>query len=124
MSRWYYGYYYGTYVCLRLLKASEKEHSKEIQKALAYLTNNQNNDGGFSLDQNKPSDPLSTALAILGIKLFFDKNHEIIQKALTYLKKCQSEDGSWKAVDFIKPKVHEPYRSKTLTTAYVLKALV
>jgi len=124
VSRWYYGYYYGTYVCLRLLKASEKENSKGIQKALAYLADNQNIDGGFSLDQSKSSDPLSTALAILGMKLFFDKNHEIIQKAITYLKKCQSEDGSWKAVDFIKPKVHEPYKSKTLTTAYVLKALV
>ncbi len=122
-SRWYYGNYYGTYVCLRLLKVSEKTCSKEIQKALAYMTNNQNNDGGFSIEQNKPSDPLSTSLAILGFKLFFDNDFELIEKAVKYLTSSQSEDGSWKAVDFIKPKVHEPYKSKTLTTAYVLKAL-
>lgn len=123
-SRWYYGNYYGTYVCLRLLKVFEKEdHSKEIQKALNYITSSQNRDGGFSIDQNKPSDPLSTSLAILGVKLFYDKNHEMIEKAVLYLTSNQNGDGSWRAVDFIKPKVHEPYKSKTLTTAYVLKAL-
>lgn len=122
-SRWYYGNYYGTYVCLRLLKQFEELNPKEIQKALTFLTNSQNNDGGFSIEQNKVSDPLSTSLAILGLKVFFDKDCEVIQKAVTYLTSLQNGDGSWKAVDFIKPKVHEPYKSKTLTTAYVLKAL-
>lgn len=122
-SRWYYGNYYGTYVCLRLLKLSEKDHSNEIKKALEYLVESQNNDGGFSIEQNKASDPLSTALAILVLKLFCDKNHQIIEKAVIYLTSLQNGDGSWKAVDFIKPKVHEPYKSKTLTTAYVLKSL-
>jgi len=121
--RWYYGNYYGTYVCLRLLKQFEELNPKEIQKALDYITESQNNDGGFSIEQNKVSDPLSTALAILGLKVFFDKDCEVIEKAVGYLTSSQSDDGSWKAVDFIKPKVHEPYKSKTLTTAYVLKAL-
>ena len=121
-SRWYYGNYYGTYVSLRLLKEFEKDHLKEIQKALNYITDNQNDDGGFSIDQNEPSDPLSTALALLGLKLFFDKDCKVIEKAVSYLINSQNEDGSWKAVDFIKPKVHEPYKSKTLTTAYVLKS--
>jgi hypothetical protein len=122
-SRWYYGNYYGTYVCLRLLKQFEEFYPIEIQKALGYIAEGQNNDGGFSIEQNKASDPLSTALAILGLKVFYDKNCEVIEKAVTYLTSSQSGDGSWKAVDFIKPKIHEPYKSKTLTTAYVLKAL-
>lgn len=122
-SRWYYGNYYGTYVCLRLLKQFEELNPEEIQKALDYIAESQNNDGGFSIEQNKVSDPLSTALAILGLKLFFDKDCEVIEIAVRYLTSSQSEDGSWKAVNFIKPKVHEPYKSKTLTTAYVLKAL-
>lgn len=122
-SRWYFGNYYGTYVCLRLLKVSEKAYPKEIQKALNYITDSQNNDGGFSFDQNKTSDPLSTALAILGLKLFYDKDCEVIKKAVIYLTSSQNGDGSWKAVDFIKPKIHEPYKSKSLTTSYVLKSL-
>ncbi|MCM2301322.1 MAG: prenyltransferase [Flavobacteriaceae bacterium] len=122
-SRWYYGNYYGTYVCLRSLREFEKDFKKEIRNALYFLTSSQNEDGGFSIDKNKASDPLSTALATLGLKLFFDKNYEAIKKAVIYLKNLQNEDGSWMAVDFIKPKVHEPYKSKTLTTAYVLKAL-
>ena len=122
-SRWYYGNYYGTYVCLRLLKQFEELNAKEIQKALDFITESQNNDGGFSIEQNKVSDPLSTSLAILGLKVFFDKDCEVIEKAVRYLTSSQSEDGSWKAVDFIKPKIHEPYKNKTLTTAYVLKAL-
>jgi len=122
-SRWYYGNFYGTYTCLRLLKLFEELNPKEIQKALYYITETQNNDGGFSIDENKASDPLSTALAILALKLFFDKDCEVIEKAVKYLTGSQNEDGSWKAVDFIKPKVHESYKSKTLTTAYVLKAL-
>lgn len=122
-SRWYYGNYYGTYVCLRLLKEFEKEYPKEIQKALYYLINGQNNDGGFSIEENLASDALSTSFSIIGLKLFLDKDNEIINKALKYLRKTQNKDGSWKAVDFIKPKLHEPYKSRTLTTAYVLKAL-
>jgi squalene-hopene/tetraprenyl-beta-curcumene cyclase len=122
-SRWYYGNYYGTYVCLKLLKEFEKDSSNEIQKALNYLINTQNKDGGFSMYGNEKSDPLSTSFSILGLKLFFDKNSDVIDKAMKYLDGKQNVNGSWLAVDFIKPKVSEPYKSETLTTAYVLKAI-
>lgn len=122
-SRWYYGNYYGTYACLRLLKEFERNFPKEIQKALNYLTHNQNEDGGFSIKEKEISDPLSTAFAVLSLKLYPKKNKNAIVEALSYLRDEQSKDGSWEAVNFIRPKVHEPYKSKTLTTAYALKAL-
>ena len=122
-SRWYYGNYYGTYVCLRLLKEFEKDFSEEIKNATNYLINTQNKDGGFSIAANVLSDPLSTSFSILGLKLFFDKNSKVINKAVKYLNDVQNVNGSWAAVNFIKPKVCEPYKSETLTTAYVLKAI-
>ncbi len=121
-SRWYYGNYYGTYICLKLLKIYEKDYSTEIEKALDFLTSNQNKDGGFSIDKNS-STALTSALAILGLKLFFDKNHKIIEKATMFLINSQGKDGSWEAENFIKPKTNEPYKSEVLTTAYVLKSL-
>jgi hypothetical protein len=45
-------------------------------------------------------------------------------KAQRFLIENQLKDGSWKAENFIKPKAHEPYKSRTLTTAYALKALL
>ncbi len=87
------------------------------------MINNQNADGGFSLKIKQDSDPLSTSLALLCLKLYYDNKHSAIKKTINYLYTTQNQDGSWLEVDFIKPKVHEPYKSKTLTTAFVLKAL-
>lgn len=122
-SRWYYGNYYGTYVCLRLLKEFDENYLTEIQKGIDYLYENQNNDGGFSIKANGVSDALSTALAMLSLKFFFQEKNGCIRRATKYLDKKQNIDGSWSAVDFIKPKIHEPCKNKTLTSAYVLKAL-
>ena len=122
-SRWYYGNYYGTYVCLRLLKEFENNFSEQRKKSLDYLIHSQNKDGGFSINEGDISDPLSTAFAILGLKLCDIKNKNIVDMGIKYMRNKQNNDGSWKAVDFIRPKVHEPYKSNTLTTAYVLKAL-
>jgi len=122
-SRWYYGNYYGSFICLKLLKEFEKEFTKEIQKTLDYFLCCQNSNGGFSLNIERESDPLSTSLAILCLKLFFNNSHESIVKAVDYLISCQNDDGSWDAVDFIRPKINEPYKSKTLTTSLVIKSL-
>ena len=46
------------------------------------------------------------------------------QNAKEFLLANQMEDGGWIAEHFIKPKLQEPYGSRTLTTAYVLKALL
>jgi len=120
ISRWYYGNYYGTYVCLRLFSKLGIQNDT-IHKAIAFIENSQNMDGGWGLD-NK-SDPLNTALALLSL-LFYKSETDIVVKAIDFLKRTQLEDGSWTAVNFIRPKAYEPYKSKTITTAYVLKALI
>ena len=62
-------------------------------------------------------------MALLSLS-YYKNDNVIIEEAVTYLKNVQLEDGSWRAVDFIKPKTNEPYKSITITTAYVLKALI
>jgi len=122
-SRWYYGKWYGTYVCLRLLKEYENIYKKEIKKALEYITKKQNIDFGYSVSKKDESDPLSTAFVVLSLKLYAENNMLMIDNAIMYLISNQNQDGSWRAVDFIRPKASDPYRSKTLTTGYVLKAI-
>lgn len=123
-SRWYYGHFYGTYVCLRVLNMYKDNYNFFIEKALTYIKGKQNLDGGFSLDENDNiSDPLSSALALLSLKLFYKNTDPFIQKTISYLRNSQDINGHWKANNFIKPKAYEPYKSNTLTTAYVLKSL-
>ena len=122
-SRWYYGVFYGTYVCLRLLKDFEKEYSSNINLALEYVMESQNEDGGFGLMKFAKSDALSTSFALLALKMYAKNNGESIIKAEDYLIKTQDKLGYWNEIDFIKPRAQEPYKSKTITTAFALKAL-
>ena len=64
-SRWCEGPYYGIYVCLRLLNTGWHS-SPAIKSALSFLRKRQLLDGGWGVDGHK-SDPLSTALALLGL---------------------------------------------------------
>lgn len=124
-SRWYYGSMYGTYICLRLLKSyiSYSISQISIELALDFLRIIQNEDGGFGLYKGYPSDSLSTAFAIMAYKLFSGKTDTVIRNAERFLIKSQHENGCWEAINFIKPKVEEPYKSRTLTTACVLQSL-
>ncbi len=122
-SRWYYGNYYGTYVCLRAIIASKINCNLAIQKVYKYILNTQQKNGGWGLTENK-SDSLSTAFALLILKNEPLKHKQAIQKAKEYLYKKQTEQGSWESVDFIKPKHNEPFRSEILTTAWCLRSLI
>jgi hypothetical protein len=125
-SRYYYGDYYGTYVCTRmLLFNTPKLYKHRLKKAFDFLVESQNPDGGWGLVEKK-SDPLNTAFGLMALKNF-DKSERILQaqkKSRSYLASSVGDDGSWAAVNFIKPRINDPYRSKTITTAYVLKALM
>jgi hypothetical protein len=121
-SHWYCNTYYSIYVCLRLLKVNEEKYSLTIRKALNFIIENQQENGGFGL-KNEISDALSSASALLSLKMFFDDSNECIRRATNYLLSSQQEDGAWAEVNFIKPNELEPYKSRVLTTALVLKSL-
>ncbi|MDX2191443.1 MAG: prenyltransferase/squalene oxidase repeat-containing protein [Bacteroidota bacterium] len=121
-SRWYFGSYYGTYICLKLFHINNL-HYPESDKALNFIKSKQNKDGGWGLNF-KESDPLSTAFCILSLDLFENTRVDnYILKGFKYLKSCQLEDGSFNATPFIKPRGIESYKSKILTTSYALYAL-
>lgn len=126
-SRWYYGNYYGTYVCLRLL-TKYKTSYEEVFKSLHYLLDTQHSDGGWGLDNE--SDPLSTSLCILclcSISDIIQKDnafHKAIEDASKYIYHSQLPDKTWKSTFFIKPKMSEPYKSKTITAAFITKAFI
>ncbi len=126
MSRWYYGPYYGTYVCLRLL-AVARPGSPTIRHALRFLRQSQHADGGWGLEE--ASDPLSTSLALLGlasVQESVDNPGDLgpAEQALGYLQRSQESDDGWSSVRFIRPRMNEPYSSRTITHVYVLKAAV
>jgi hypothetical protein len=50
-------------------------------------------------------------------------NSIIINNGIDYLKSTQNQKGYWEAIPFIKPKLNEPYKSKVITTSYVLNVL-
>lgn len=135
LSTWYHGAYYGTYVCLRLLAAT-KSDSPAIPKALNFLKSSQLADGGWGLEA--VSDPLSTALSLLGLGLAdqscsYISNCEMAEKALKYLQISQLEDKAWAKCGFIRMELGRAtgqvksvlsYGSRTITTAFVLKASI
>lgn len=123
-SSWYYGPFYGTCVCLRLL-AGVKPDSPAVDRAQQFLASRQHADGGWGLDQR--SDPLSSALALLGLATAQQArasaaSESQLAAALAYLQAQQGDDGGWSGADFIRPKADAPYRSRTLSTLFVLKA--
>jgi len=125
MSRWYYGPYYGTYVCLRLLSVARPE-SPTVSGALRFLRQSQNADGGWGFEET--SDPLSASLALLGLASAQDGDSsgdpDRAERALSYLRRSQESDAGWPSVSFIRPRMNAPYTSRTIVNAYVLKAAI
>ena len=120
-SRWYYGEFYGTYVCMRLI-AVKSPQSPSLDLAKSYILETQKADGGWGAFGK--SDQLTTALAILGLSCLSSKDtKDVAQAGFQYIKNSLKED-SWHKPDFIKPRVAEPYSSETLTAMYVCKAAV
>jgi squalene-hopene/tetraprenyl-beta-curcumene cyclase len=125
-SKWYYGAYYGTYVCLRLLIAAQP-NSPAIASAIDFLRTTQQSDGGWGLGDE--SDPLSTALALLGLAVVQKDvdnpmDTDQAEQALVYLQSTKEVNSGWLSTHFIRPRASAPYGSKTITTMYVLKATV
>ena len=131
-SRWYYGWLYGTMLCVRLSLELFKNNSttRELfentsSKIKQNILNNQNEDGGWSLEFNGTSDPLNTSFALYTLMLFENRDNKCssLEKGINFLTNSQNQDGSWNAIQFIKPRLNEPYKSKVITTSYALNSL-
>jgi squalene-hopene/tetraprenyl-beta-curcumene cyclase len=131
-SRWYYGWQYGTMVCVRLgLEVLKHKpllndlYSEALSSVKEFIIKNQRKDGGWALGATAETDPLNTSLA-LSTLMFWEKTYqdsELLEKGMKFLRETQNPDGSWEAISFIKPRLNEPYKSKVITTSYALHAL-
>lgn len=131
-SRWYYGWLYGTMLCVRLSLELFKNNSTMRErynniflKIKQNILNNQNEDGGWSIEFNGQSDPLNTSFALYTLMLMeIPINKSVsLEKGIEFLTNSQNQDGSWNAIQFIKPRLNEPYKSKVITTSYALNSL-
>ncbi len=125
-SIWYWGPYYGTYIAVRLL--TEMRTGEDIlKKTKDFLLSARGPDGGWGING---SDPLNTSLSVLILK-DIEKNEmfvpaEVFDGALSYLTNGQESQGCWDKVNFIRMRLGEAdrfYGSRTVTTAFVLRAL-
>lgn len=124
-TRWYFGPYYGIYVCLRVLAAC-RPHAVAVEKALTFVRDHQNEDGGWGLPG---SDPLSTALALLALASVQQCSGELADqeratRAQAYLLSHMEADKAWQNCKLIYVGCGEFHGSRTITTNYVLKAAV
>ncbi|MBS1112117.1 MAG: squalene cyclase [Nitrospirae bacterium] len=131
-STWYWGYAYGTGLCLRLMHAL-KTGDDSVKRAIHFFMESQKHDGGWGWD-TRQTVPLETALAVwLIVHSGIDIKQTIIERAAEYIISNQSQDGSWDASPWIKMEVGRvndnlkhtlSYQSITLTTAYCLRSLL
>lgn len=129
---WYLPSAYGTYTAVRLL-TRVLPGSRSLDAIYDYLATSQRDDGGFG---DEHSTPLETALAVLTLTLLRrPEAQSMVDDAIRFLELTTAEDGGWDASRFIKfDRVNRPtadgerrtqaLKSRTLTTAYVLKALL
>lgn len=128
-SSWYWGRYYGIWVCTRIIKIITP-NSTCLSKAIGYIKGSQRKDGGWGrLDR---SNPLDTAFALMTIRYFLGKTdpelNSILKKGCKHLLSTQGKGGNWPATDFIRIRLAEPggstYKSSTVSTAYCVRALI
>jgi squalene-hopene/tetraprenyl-beta-curcumene cyclase len=124
-SRWYAGPYYAIYVCLRMF-AAVRPRSPAVPRALAALRDTQRRDGGWGLHAGA-SDPLMTALALLGLAAAQPAHGEPADRAraargIEHLRCAMAGDGGWPAQELIFKGLRAFHGSRTLTTTFALKA--
>lgn len=122
-SFWYFGQYYGTYLCTRII-ALIKPQSKCLARTFNFLVNSQRKDGGWGL-VGKESDALSTSLALISLSYFKTsrktKSNLIVENSFKYLLNINNEDNYSQSPIFVNL-LNSKLRSKSLTSAYILKA--
>ena len=123
-GHWYAGPYYGTFRVLSVL-AVLTPGSTAVRRARDFLVGDQQVDGGWGAPA---TEPLSTALAVLALAASGSRSSdEAVERGLAYLIATQHDDGGWPACPWISFQTMdgvETYGSRTITTAFSLKALV
>jgi squalene-hopene/tetraprenyl-beta-curcumene cyclase len=106
-GRWGMNYIYGTWSVLCALNAAGLDHARpEFRKAVAWLLQIQNADGGWGEDgssyrldyrgyERAPSTASQTAWALLGLMAAGEVDLEAVGRGIGYLAQSQTADGFW-----------------------------
>jgi squalene-hopene/tetraprenyl-beta-curcumene cyclase len=105
-GRWGVNYIYGTWSVLAALGCMQEDpHQAYIQKAISWLMDIQNPDGGWGEDCNSYDDtslcgkgastPSQTAWAILGLTAIGEEKSQAVQKGVKYLIDSYSQVEGW-----------------------------
>jgi squalene-hopene/tetraprenyl-beta-curcumene cyclase len=106
-GRWGMNYIYGTWSVLCALNAAGVDHAgPEARKAIGWLLEIQNSDGGWGEDassykldysgyERAPSTASQTAWALLGLMAAGEIDHPAVARGVEYLVQRQGADGFW-----------------------------
>lgn len=90
--------YKGGFYLLTVDKEGKEEVDPLTLRTIAYLAEDQNDDGGFGPWRNHPigSDPWSTGVVLWGLSKWIDYvDREVVEKALGWLERTQLPSGYW-----------------------------
>lgn len=124
-SRRYHGPWYTLFACVRLLE-SVQPATPAASRALELLRSHQREDGGWGVEA-EPSDPLSTALALLALAALHGpasqaEQEQCTPRALAFLESSKAQDDSWAAHRLVDAGFGRFHASRTVTTVLVLEA--
>src|SRR5206468_678996 len=85
--RWYFGPFYGTYTCTRLIHALSP-HADSLERAADFLRGAQRPDGSWGQPSARSGDALSTALALLALAVVQPANDVENQDVLRATRAC------------------------------------
>lgn len=131
-STWYWGKFYGTYVCIRILSLISPGDIV-LKKATNFLYENRNLDYGFGIPGSNPLDSSFSLLSLFCLQKIMQVDESLIEKGIEYLLETHDSTGSWSSTPYIKmcinpntkgEKRYLSYESRTITTAYCLQALL
>jgi squalene-hopene/tetraprenyl-beta-curcumene cyclase len=104
-GRWGVNYLYGTSGALRALETVGLQKNEECQRAVSWLREVQNPDGGFGESCGSYDDPKlkarghstasQTAWALIGLLAAGESTEPAVKKAVGYLLDQQRENGTW-----------------------------